>query len=383
MFMVDFFTASAFSVFSSFLLSFIIAIMAIPAVIHVAERKNLVDKPDGIRKKHRYAVPTLGGIAIFSSFLISYSLFGAMPDTQLFPYLIAGLAVLFFAGLKDDILVLSPVKKLFSQVFAASIVVILGGVYIPGLDGLFGIYGLPMWLSIPFSIFSLIIILNAYNLIDGVDGLAGSVGLLISVVFGVWFLQHGFYAESVLAFTLAGSLLGFLAHNIDPARIFMGDTGSMTVGLLIGVMAFKFMTANEALPASEAVANPAIVAFAILMIPMFDTLRVILLRIKRRQSPLEADNNHIHHRLMRLGFRHRGVTVTLILANLIIISAAFLLDGINANLHMLALLALPAFILPAMTMRYMVMLRRTSRADISFRSADEEPESSRKEVLPK
>lgn len=313
-------------------LAFLITFFAIPVIIQVAKDKKLFDEPDE-RKVHTTVIPTLGGLGIFAGFIIA-TLMGTRPGAENLQYFAASTLVIFFLGLKDDILVLSASKKFIGQLIAAGIIIKFGNIQINNLHGLFGIYEIPHIASIIFSMFTIIVITNSFNLIDGVDGLAGSLGLLTTVVFGAYFSYVGQMAYAVMAFSLAGSIIGFLIYNFSPAKIFMGDTGSLLLGFVNSVLVIKFInTAGEANPLNPLTlsAAPAI-GFAILMIPLFDTLRVFALRILDRRSPFSPDRNHIHHFLLDLGMSHRMITFTCVSANIGFILLAYLLRDLGTTI---------------------------------------------------
>jgi UDP-GlcNAc:undecaprenyl-phosphate/decaprenyl-phosphate GlcNAc-1-phosphate transferase len=218
-----------------------------------------------------------------------------------------------------------------------------GGVHIEHLGGLFGIGAIPEIPAKLFSVFAMVIILNAYNLIDGADGLAATVGIVASIAFGTLLFQNGAYSQAMLAFTLTGALFGFLYFNFEPARIFMGDTGSMVVGFLLAYLGFAAMQANAIL-SPVYIPAIAIFVFAALIIPMFDTMRIIALRLYKRQSPLRPDHNHLHHVLQRYGYSHRGVALVIAASNTIILLTAFIMRFQEVHL-MLALALLQAWLI--------------------------------------
>ncbi|MCH8525159.1 MAG: undecaprenyl/decaprenyl-phosphate alpha-N-acetylglucosaminyl 1-phosphate transferase [Balneolales bacterium] len=304
-----------------------------------------MDLPDNGRKQHKAPTPTLGGVGIFFGFVLSISIVGGFMAPDYFPFLIAGITLLFVVGIKDDLMGVSAKKKLVAQILASVMVVYGGGIYIPELGGLFGINSIPAHLSQPFSVFAMVIILNAYNLIDGVDGLAGSVGFIASATLGTFLFLNGAVNEAILAFALAGALGGFLIYNFEPTRIFMGDTGSMVVGFLLAMLAFNVMQTNLT---AEVVYLPAsaVMVFGVLIIPMYDTLRVILIRLKNRQSPLNPDANHMHHVLMKSGYSHRGIVLVMATASIIIITTAFILREVNVHLLFGVMAAQAMLILP-------------------------------------
>jgi len=320
-----------FDVLLSIAISFTITFLAIPAIINVAEMKKLFDMPDE-RKVHHSPITPLGGLGIFAGFVFGCLLtlhFNQYADLQ---YFMAAALVIFFLGLKDDILVISPVKKFIGQVLAAFIIVYYGGIQIRSMHGFLGVYQLPEMFSLLLTYFAVIVVINSFNLIDGVDGLAGSLGLLSTVVFGVYFLYVNMLPYAVIAFSLAGSLLAFLIFNFQPAKIFMGDTGSLLVGTINAILVIKFINvANTGDVSFPILASPA-VGFTILMIPLLDTLRVFGIRMFHRRSPFSPDRNHIHHLLLDRGFSHRAITFTLVSINLVMIVLVFLGRSLNCTL---------------------------------------------------
>ena len=327
-----------FDVLLSVAISFTITFLAIPAIINVAEMKKLFDLPDE-RKIHHTPITPLGGLGIFAGFVFGCLLtvhFGQSFDLQ---YFIAASLVIFFLGLKDDILVISPVKKFIGQVLAAFIIIYYGNIQIRSMHGFLGIYQLPEMFSLLLTYFAVIVVINSFNLIDGVDGLAGSLGLLSTVVFGVYFLRVNMLPYSIIAFSLAGSLLAFLIFNFQPAKIFMGDTGSLLVGTVNAILVIKFINvANTADSLYPRPASPA-VGFTILMIPLLDTLRVFGIRIFHRRSPFSPDRNHIHHLLLDRGFSHRAITFFLVAVNLAGIVLVFMGRNLDCNLLILSVFA--------------------------------------------
>lgn len=320
-----------FDVLLSIAISFTITFLAIPAVINVAEMKKLFDMPDA-RKVHHSPITPLGGLGIFAGFIFGCLLtihFNQYADLQ---YFMAAAFVIFFLGLKDDILVISPIKKFIGQVLAAFIIIYYGNIQIRSMNGFLGIYQLPEMFSLLLTYFAVIVVINSFNLIDGVDGLAGSLGLLSTVIFGIYFWRIGMLPYSVIAFSLAGSLLAFLIFNFQPAKIFMGDTGSLLVGTINAILVVKFINvANSSNVSFPINASPA-VGFTILMIPLLDTLRVFGIRILHRRSPFSPDRNHIHHLLLDRGFSHRAITLFLVTVNMAMIGAVFMCRSLNCTL---------------------------------------------------
>jgi UDP-N-acetylmuramyl pentapeptide phosphotransferase/UDP-N-acetylglucosamine-1-phosphate transferase len=327
-----------FDVLFSIAISFAITFLAIPVIITVAERKKLFDIPDE-RKVHRRPIPSLGGLGIFAGFILACLIaipYQIAPDFQ---YFFAAAFVIFFLGLKDDILVISPIKKFIGQVLAAFLIIYKGNIQIQSMHGFLGIYELPEMFSLLLTYLTVIVIINSFNLIDGIDGLAGSLGLMASTLFGLYFLQVGMPAYATLAFALSGSLAAFLIFNFQPARIFMGDTGSMLIGMINAILVVKFISvAGQPDIAYPIVASPAI-GFAILVIPLLDTLRVFAIRIFNRRSPFSPDRNHIHHLMLDKGLSHRNIAMILVSVNLLFIVGAYSGRKIGCTWIVLAILA--------------------------------------------
>ncbi|HQW84885.1 MAG TPA: MraY family glycosyltransferase [Ferruginibacter sp.] len=323
-------------------LAFLITFFAIPVIIQVAKDKKLFDEPDE-RKVHKNVIPTLGGLGIFAGFIIAMLMGVPSGITSELQYFAAAATVIFFLGIKDDILILSASKKFIGQLLAAGIIIKFGGIQINNMHGFLGIYEIPHIASIVISIFTIIVITNSFNLIDGVDGLAGSLGLLTTLVFGVYFYYVGQLTYAVMALALSGSIIGFLIYNFSPAKIFMGDTGSLLIGLINSILVIKFINVAGNPASSLPIAAAPAIGFSILMIPLFDTLRVFSLRILDRRSPFSPDRTHVHHFLLDLGLSHRMVTLTCVGVNIIFICTAFFLRNLGTT-SVLGILLCSAFI---------------------------------------
>jgi UDP-GlcNAc:undecaprenyl-phosphate/decaprenyl-phosphate GlcNAc-1-phosphate transferase len=323
-------------------LAFLITFFAIPVIIQVAKDKKLFDEPDE-RKVHKNVIPTLGGLGIFAGFIIATLMGVPSAISSELQYFAAATTVIFFLGIKDDILVLSASKKFIGQLIAAGIIIKFGGVQISNFHGLLGIYEIPHITGTIISLFTIIVITNSFNLIDGVDGLAGSLGLLTTLVFGTYFFYAGQLTYAVMAFALAGSIIGFLIYNFSPAKIFMGDTGSLLLGLVNSILVIKFINTAGNSASNFPIESAPAIGFSILMIPLFDTLRVFGLRIMQRRSPFSPDRTHVHHFLLDLGLSHRMVTITCVLVNITFIAMAFLMRNLGTTIVLSALL-LSAFV---------------------------------------
>jgi len=325
--------------------SFLITYFSIPAIIKVARMKHLYDEPED-RSSHSTSVPTLGGVSIFAALIVTISLYANKQYVD-FALLNASMVILFFFGIKDDILMISPIKKLGAQVTAALMISIGSDVRIPQMFDILGFSDIPYWFSIVITVFVIILIINSYNLIDGVDGLSASSAILSSTVFGIWFYLNDYHSMTLVSFTLVGSLVAFLRYNFSKSnKIFMGDTGSMIVGFIVAIQAVEFINFNGGtlLNGKEGVITAPVLAISILILPLLDTLRVFTIRILNKKSPFSPDRNHIHHRLEDLGMSHVKISITMILANLLIVLLAFHMKDTGTDKFLLLMISLASLI---------------------------------------
>ena len=317
-------------------LSFIITFITIPIVINVAELKRLYDEPS-FRKAHVSSVPNLGGLVIFASVFFSTALLIDFTQFIGYNFVLAALTILFFVGLKDDILVIAFTWKFLGQLFAALLVVVLADIRLTSFYGVFGIYHISYVTSILVSVFLIILIINSFNLIDGIDCLASSIGILIFFLYGGWFILENQMQLAIVAFSIGSSLVGFIYYNFPPARIFMGDTGSLTIGLIMSALTIKFIEINGAGQGQYIIGAIPAVASAILIVPLIDTLRIFFVRISRKRSPFNPDKNHIHHKMVNLGFNHVYSSLILVCVNIIIIILAFIMQLYKVNVNIILL----------------------------------------------
>lgn len=314
------------------LTALLIVLLSTPSFIKVAEIKHLFDEPDEDRKKHARKVPLMGGMMIFAGTMFSFLLWLPSNELGIVKFLVPSLLIMFFVGMKDDIIGTAPVKKLAAHLIVAFIMVLMADLRLTSLHGLFGIREIPEWASIMLSVFTYIVVVNAFNLIDGVDGLAAGVALIVSLTFGTWFYIAEDYVFAVLALSLAGALIGFLRFNFNPAKIFMGDSGSLTIGFIIAVMSIhliEFKSVNLH-PIIDNISKP-IFTMSVLVYPLVDTMRVFIIRIIDGKSPFSADRNHIHHRLIDLGLGHKLTTIIIYMFNLLVISSAVYAQHYNPS----------------------------------------------------
>lgn len=312
------------------ILAFITTLFAIPKIIYVSEKKKLFDNPDNVRKLHKKPVCSLGGLGIFIGFTLSVLFSENFFNVHEFQYYIAAFIIIFFVGIKDDFVELSAVKKLIGQALVACILMFKGHLLITDMHGFMGMNSIYTSFSYFLTFFTILIIINAFNLIDGVDGLAGSLGLISSLVFGAYFFINNNLPYAILASGFAGGLLAFLVYNFHPAKIFMGDTGSLLMGVVNSILVIKFIETGSGYHAFPVLSAPAI-GFSILLLPLMDTLRVFSIRILNGRSPFSPDRNHIHHLLLERGLTHSQVTFACTISSLIFIAAGFLFQNIGST----------------------------------------------------
>ncbi len=301
-------------------IAFIVTFYAIPVIIQVSNMKKLFDLPED-RKIHSSPIPSLGGLGIFAGFMMGLLLMVDLSDKQAiatFQYYLTAFMVIFFFGIKDDILVLTPFKKLLGQLAVAAILIFKANLVISDMHGFLGIQQIDTNMGLFLSFFTIIVIVNAFNLIDGVDGLAGSVGIITASFFAFFELMSGEIYYALFGFSFAASLAAFLIYNYSPARIFMGDTGAMLIGVVNAILVIHFINTAENSRILPVLATPAM-GFGILLIPLLDTLRVFTIRILHGRTPFSPDRNHIHHLLLDKGMSHMEVTLTISLASIIFV----------------------------------------------------------------
>ncbi len=312
------------------LTALLVSWVLIPPVIGISRVKGLVAVPNG-RTSHEGSVPTIGGVAIFASVVIGSGLF--MPDTYPgeFRFLMPALVILFFIGLQDDMVGIDARKKLAGQVIASLIVIIFGGLRMTTLHGLFGLYEINYATSAIISLVIFVGLINAFNLMDGIDGLTSGLGIVISIVFGIWLSMLGKEHYAVIAFALAGSLIAFYRFNVfsKKNKLFMGDTGSMIIGFIFAVLVIKLLCCTvEADSILHMKAFP-VVAISLMIIPVSDTIRVMAFRMIRGRFPFSADRTHCHHDLLRLGFTHFMASNIIVATNLGLFLLALILKDLS------------------------------------------------------
>ncbi len=311
----------------AFTVSVLLSWLIIPRILVVAFRKRLFDMPDA-RKIHSQAIPRLGGLSFVPTILFSltfvlglqYTAGSILPPALVqyivpeFCFLVCGLVLLYLSGIKDDLVGLRYRTKFLVQIVAA-LFFPLSGLWINNFYGLFGIYELNAWIGIPFTILAVVFITNAINLIDGIDGLASGLSSVALAVLGSLFIYQHLWPYAALAFSTLGVLLPFFYYNVFGQaerckKIFMGDTGSLTLGYILSFLSIRYAAYNPALaPFTD---GAIVIAFSTLIVPLFDVVRVMLVRVRTHQGLFSPDKNHIHHKFLAMGFSPRGAMLSIL-----------------------------------------------------------------------
>lgn len=329
----------------SFIISFFITYLTIPLILILSKRyTDLLKIPSAIAS-HSKAIPTYGGVAIFFGIIFSFFVLlkiGAKDGVQ---WIMGSTFIIFFLGVIDDSITLRPLKKFLGQLIAITIIVYFNDLRITSMQGLFFIYELPYLPSFFLTVLTMLIITNAYNLIDGIDGLAALIGLLVFLVFLVFFFIQAEYNFTVIIAAIIGGLTAFLKFNWHPAKIFMGDTGSLVIGFLLSVITIFFIETDFEMESQWFQIKTSTLAMAILIVPLQDLLRVFIVRLLQKKSPFSGDRNHLHHLLMDKGLSQIQTSLTLIVFNLVVIISALFFAFLNINYILILICLLGALFL--------------------------------------
>jgi UDP-GlcNAc:undecaprenyl-phosphate/decaprenyl-phosphate GlcNAc-1-phosphate transferase len=317
-----------------FFSAFVVTLITIPPVIRLIKKYNLLDKPDA-RKEHTSPIPTMGGIAVIAGMMMALFLWFPFSNTTAQIAFFFSVTILFVLGLLDDRFDLSAKYKFVIQ-FALASLIAIAGIRINSFEGLFGIYDLPITAQYTFTIVAIVGITNAFNLIDGIDGLAGGLGFMSLVTIGLFLTICGDANTALIAFALAGGILAFLYFNLNPARIFMGDTGSLVLGFVLAVLSIRLMQVNI-LNSTTVIPHTPVFVLAIVFIPVFDTLRVFATRMWAGKSPFVADKTHIHHLLTNQGFSHAFAARVICSLHGVVLLLAFWMKQVKPELLLLTL----------------------------------------------
>lgn len=306
-----------------------------PKVLKISIMKNLVDNPDA-RKLQRNPVPVMGGIAVFFGIVIGICSSQMMFNSPNVFMLVAAMLIMLYTGTIDDIIGLSPTIR-----FIIEILVVLWMMYInkSSIDcfwGLWGVDTIPQWISYPLTIFASVGIINAINLIDGVNGLSSGFCFMASVMFAIIFYTTGNTVMAIIATSAAGAIIPFFFHNVFGyhTRMFIGDGGTLVIGMMMSMFTISILGQNSVC-ADYAESGLSLVAMtlAILAIPVFDTLRVMTSRIIRGTSPFHPDKTHLHHLFIELGFSHAGTTISILTINFLVVVLWFVSYKLGASIE--------------------------------------------------
>lgn len=324
-----------------FIGAFVLTYLTIPKIIKVVEFKRLMDDPNQ-RSSHHVRTPTLGGVSFFYTLIFALFFVHSKAEFNEAMYIIPGLTILFIVGLKDDLVVISPGAKLITQFFAIGFILANPSFTIDSLHGFLNINEIPHYLYLVIAGFMMLTIINSYNLIDGIDGLASVVGIVIMVIYTTIFYMTQEYFFALLAITINACLMAFLGFNLSSdKKIFMGDTGSLIVGFVISILTLKFLALNPSdytgLP--FLLENAPLIAISILIVPLFDTARVFAIRIANKKGPFSPDRNHTHHVLIDYwGLTHRQASFIIGCFNLLFVMLFIVLGSRAKNFGMVIML---------------------------------------------
>lgn len=310
-------------IFILFLVSLLSTLWIFRKVHRIAQMKNVVDAPDA-RKLQDHPIPVLGGLSVFFGIIVALVFcqvfFGS---SSLFSFL-GIMAIMLMVGTTDDILSLSPMLRLGVEVIVVLLFIYGTGWSINDLHGLWGIGLIPAYVSVPLTVLACVGIINAVNMIDGVDGLMSGYGIVVSFVFGVLFYQSGDLDMAAMAMISAGALIPFFLYNVfgQKSKMYLGDGGSLMIGTMMALFVVAVLKENS-LCSLKVSKDFGLVAFtlAVLSVPVFDTLRVMTMRVKNRRSPFSPDRKHLHHMFLDLGFSHPGTALSIIVLDFIVLLA--------------------------------------------------------------
>lgn len=308
-----------------FIFSFLLVVLLLPVVIRLSTLLGLFDELDTYRKNHEQQISRLGGVAVFTGVLIPVLLFlGLKADLKML-FFLASCFLLFMLGLSDDVCGISPLLKFCVQLLCAMTLVLYGGYHESVMVDIDLDPGFRPDLA--FLVLFLVLLINVFNLIDGLDGLAATLGAFVNLFFGLVLFIGQDHTYAAIAFALCGSLAGFLIYNFSPAKIFMGDAMAMVTGLISGLMALRFIKLLGAGDMGFLSADAALsITLSVLIVPVFDGLRVFVIRLLHRKSPFKGDRNHIHHRLKLLGYTDKQVVFFLFFFNVSLLGLTLLLQ---------------------------------------------------------
>lgn len=335
-----------------YILSFLIALLSVrwihPRLVQIALDKNIVDNPNA-RKLQRKPTPVLGGIAVFFGSVIGLGVAGIGCDCSELFIVVVAMMIMLYTGTLDDILDLSPGHRFLVEIFTVLLLIFVGDYSLNDFHGLWGINQIPQWVAIPLTVVAAVGIINAINLIDGVDGLSSGYCILTSLLFGVMFWYVGDRVMAMLAVVAAGSLIPFFFHNVfgKSSKMFIGDGGTLVMGIVLSVFVMRILEHGSLSKVYDA-ANIGLVPFtlAVLSVPVFDTLRVMTTRMAKRKSPFHPDKTHLHHMFIRLGCSHAATTLAIVTLNFFVVLCWWIsyMAGCSINVQLYVVLVLSILI---------------------------------------
>ncbi len=310
---------------TALLISFVTVILLHPQLVKYALHKEIVDKPNA-RRLNRIPIPVLGGVGVYAGFTIAFCTSAALYGIQISIASLSAITMMLLVGLLDDIRDLKPKTKFIAQIAAIAILIIFCGVKIDNFHGIFGIYEIPDYFSIPLTVFACVGLINAINLIDGIDGLSSGYGIAAATLFCIYGYVQNNHTNTLISIAAIGALIPFFAYNVfgKKNKMFIGDSGSHLLGIIFCLLTLN--TIHTEATSHSTTDNYSHVAFclAVMAHPVMDTLRVMTMRICNGNSPFKADKTHLHHAIINIGFSHFKTTLLIITLNLIVVSAWYL-----------------------------------------------------------
>ncbi len=314
-----------------------------PKLVRIAYAKNLLDSP-GTRKLQKKPVPVIGGISVYLAAIAAAAGCNLFIPTNSLYMAVAAISIIFFVGLFDDMTDLSPKKKFICQIALVLLLFFTDTYKIDNLNGVFGIYDLPMWLSLVLSLLTGVGLMNAINMIDGVDGLSSGYGISFCAFCGAYFIHHNDIVNGIFAFTFVGSLIPFFICNVfsEKNKMFIGDSGSLVMGMLAYIFCCTLLKESGSAVDSKNVS----LALSVFAVPIFDTLRVMTMRMVHGGSPFKADRTHLHHIFVSLNMPHIFITFFILLIEFAIAVVWIVLFSFNLNVtvHTILIIVLCATI---------------------------------------
>lgn len=360
------------------LTSLTVSLIAVPEVRKVIINNHFLDAPGG-RKIHTEQIPAMGGVGIFLGFILSFCLWTEGTSPYQLNYLFFGLILMLFMGIRDDMLALSPRNKLIIQFLATFSAIVLGDIRIESFYTLFPNFEIPLMISYILTIFVIITLTNAFNLIDGINGLSGSIATFITLCLGIWFYLVGENTLSIAMISMTGACLGFLYYNWGKAEIFMGDTGSLFLGFFLSVSLIMFVNIDYHLEAYNPykITTPISVAIALFIYPFIDTLRVFTVRTMSGKSPFSPDKKHIHHILIRTGFSHASASFLILTGCLFFTAIVVGISPVINDIILLAIILTSLYFIP-LFLKMRVNYYKANAQQIAFKLQAKEKEFRKK-----